>query len=174
MELAFEKGLIKNIGVSNFSIKKLTSIIEQAKIKPVTNQIEVHPYMQQDKMLKFCKENNILITCYSPIGSALIKMEDSQSNMILLKNELINQLAEKYEKSPAQILLNWGLNRGTILIPKTIKPKRAIENFASQEFEMETIDIESINNLNKNFRYIDGTIFTPKSSPYTLENLWDE
>jgi alcohol dehydrogenase (NADP+) len=174
MENAVTQGLIKSIGVSNFSIKKLEDLIDKSKIKPTVNQIEIHPYFNQKEMLTFANKHNVKLTCYSPLGSSGRPpgmLADNEPS--LLDNDVIIELANKYNKSAAQIILNWGLSRGTIVIPKTVTPKRAIENFASQDFELESNDMEKIDNLEKGFRYVNGSFFTPAGGPYTLENLWD-
>jgi len=175
MENAVTAGLIKSIGVANFSQKKLQELIGMAKIKPAVNQVELHPFLQQTALVEFCKEQDITLTGYSPLGSSgrpegmLAENEPS-----LLENKLIVELANKYDKSPAQILLNWNMNRGVIVIPKTVTPKRAIQNFESQNFELENSDMEKIAELDKHFRYVNGGFFTGEGSPYTIANLWDE
>jgi alcohol dehydrogenase (NADP+) len=175
MEKAVQAGLVKSLGVSNFSIKKLGDLISKANIKPVVNQVENHPYLSQNSLLEFCNTNEIALTCYSPLGSSgrppgmLAENEPS-----LLENKIINDLASKYQKSPAQVILNWSMSRGAIVIPKTVTAHRAIENFESQNFEMDSSDIDQISTLDENFRYVNGSFFTPEGGIYTLANLWDE
>jgi alcohol dehydrogenase (NADP+) len=175
METGVEKGLIKSIGVSNFSIKKIEKLVSLATIKPVINQVELHPYLQQNALLASCKKHNVLLTGYSPLGSSGRPAEmTAESEPSLLDNKVILQIAKKNNKSPAQIILNWALTRGTIIIPKTVTPARAIQNFSAQNFELSETDMNSINELDVNFRYVNGGFFTPEGSPYTLANLWDE
>lgn len=175
MEACVEKGLIKSIGVSNFSAKKLEDLISKAKIKPAVDQVEMHPYLSQSEFHTFCKNHDIAITCYSPLGSSgrpdTMKADNEPS---LLENPTILEIAKKYDRSAAQVILNWSLSRGTIVIPKTVTPSRAVQNFEAQNFELEASDIEAINGLDRHFRYVNGSFFTPDSGPYTVQNLWDE
>ncbi len=175
MEEAVNLGLVKSLGVSNFSAKKIKDLVEKAKIKPVMNQVEMHPYLNQAKLLEICNDLNVAVTCYSPLGSSGRPdgmLADNEPS--LLNNELIKKLSLKYEKSKAQILLSWALSRGTIVIPKTVTPSRAIENFQSQDLELEAGDIKLIDQLDCHFRYVNGSFFTPEGGAYTLSNLWDE
>jgi len=175
LEKAVGLGLVKSIGVSNFSAKKLDALIKKSKIKPAVNQVELHPYLQQNELLAYCNNNHIALTAYSPLGSSGRPPEFLANNEpSLLTNPLIKEIALKYKKSAAQILLNWGLSRGTVVIPKTITPARALENFNAQNFELENSDMEKLANLDKHFRYVNGTFFTQDGSPYTIANLWDE
>jgi len=174
MENAVQAGLLKSIGVSNFSLKKLTELTNIAKIPPAVNQVELHPYLQQKDLLQFCKDNQITLTGYSPLGSSGRPKEMlSGDEKWILEDTVIKEIAKKYSKSPAQVVLNWAMKRGTVVIPKTVNPNRAIENFQSQDFELETADMEKIASLDKNYRYLDGEFFTPAGGSYTLKNLWD-
>ncbi|MED7789471.1 aldo/keto reductase [Francisella sp. 19X1-34] len=168
MESLVDDRLVKNIGVSNFSIKKLKSLLEKdIKIKPVTNQVEVHPYFQQKNLLNFCKEQNILLTAYSPLGTSNAKDE-------LLGNLDIIRISEKYNAEPAQVILAWLIEKNIIAIPKSITPERIDKNLVSQYIKLDSNDIHKLNSLDKNHKFIRGDFFALKGSPYTLENVWDE
>lgn len=175
MEKMVKKGLCRHIGVCNFNRRWLAELVDVATIAPVMNQIELHPYLQQSAMLTFCREHGMLVTAYSPLGSgdrpAGMKKQNEPS---LLNNPLILDLAAKNEISPAQLLLAWGLQRNTVVIPKSISPSRQKENLAAIHIELNTDDIASINNLERNFRYVDGSFFTGSDSPYTLDHLWND
>jgi len=144
MEKLVEKGLVKSIGVSNFNSEQIADIISKGKIKPVTNQVECHPYLNQSRLLAFCKERDITLTAYSPLGSPdrpWAKPDDPK----LLDDTKIQAIAAKHKKSPAQIVLRWQVQRGVIVIPKSVTPSRIVENselfdFTLSEEEMSVID----------------------------------
>lgn len=174
LELCVKKGSAKHIGVSNFSIKKLDGLMETARIKPEMNQIELHPFLQQNDMLQYCKENNILLTAYAPLGSGdrppVLKNKDEQS---LLDNSIILKIADENEYSPAQVLIRWAVKRQTAVIPKSVNPDRLAENFKSMTIELSDEDMDALSKLDKGSRYIRGDFWTTAGSPYTLQNLWD-
>jgi len=174
LESCVKKGSAKHIGVSNFSIKKLDGLMETSSIKPEMNQIELHPFLQQNDMLKYCKKNNIFLTAYAPLGSGdrppVLKNKDEES---LLGNPVILQIAEKNSCSPAQVLIRWAMERRTAVIPKSVNPDRLAENFKSMNIELSNEDMEALSRLDKGSRYIRGDFWTTSGSPYTLQNLWD-
>lgn len=175
MEECVDKGLIKDIGVSNFSLKKLKELVSQARIKPSVNQIEMHPYLQMNDLVKYCKEEGIHLTGYSPLGSndrpEGLKREGS---VPILKDETIGKIAEKNGATPAQVLLAWGLQRGTSVTPKSVNASRLKQNLEAANVELSTEDMDLIATLDKHERYIDGAFWCGEGSPYTLENIWDE
>ncbi|MCI5132871.1 MAG: aldo/keto reductase, partial [Candidatus Electrothrix sp. EH2] len=120
MEAVLEKKLCRHIGVSNFSVPKLRALLDVARIRPEMNQIELHPYLQQPEMLDFCRKNGVHITAYSPLGSpdrpSGLKGNDEP---LLLTDPLIRQVAEQHGCTPAQVLINWAVQRETVVIPKS-------------------------------------------------------
>ena len=169
MEKLVKKGLCRHIGVSNVSISALKNLQEQATTQPFVNQIELHPLLQQPEMVRHCRESGIHLTAYSPLGSA--QREDVDGSNIL-KNPLIVQLAAKYQASAAQIVLAWGLTRGTVVIPKSVDPARLAENFTAQELKLSDADMEELISLDCDQRFLDGSYFAPPGSPYTIKELW--
>lgn len=175
MEKMVKKGLCRHIGVCNFSIPKLRELKREATIAPYTNQIELHPYLQQPEMVEYCHDNAIKITAYSPLGSGKIPdIRVNTSPPSLFNHPEIRDLATKYKATPAQILIAWALNRKTIVIPKSAHPKRLLENLMSHNLEINNSDMEVINQLDLNYRFLNGTYFTTPGSPYTQAALWDE
>lgn len=175
MEQCVDKGLVKDIGVSNFSVKKLKSLLTTARIKPSVNQVERHPYLQNQELLDFCKANDILVTAYSPLGSNDRPFLSDQHEKPVLDDSTIAEIARKHQVTPAQVLLQWALACGTAVIPKSTKEHRLKENFeAATAFQLDAQDLEAITAIDKHRRYLDGTFFCPDGGAYTLENLWDE
>ncbi|MFT5728252.1 MAG: alcohol dehydrogenase (NADP+) [Desulforhopalus sp.] len=175
MEKMVKKGLCRHIGVCNFSMVKLRDLHKQATIKPYTNQIELHPYLQQPEMVKYCNEKSMRLTAYSPLGSG--KSPETRMNKdlpSLLNHTQIRCLATKYKATPAQILIAWGLKRKTIVIPKSTHPKRLLDNFNAQQITIDNSDMDNLHQLDLKYRFLDGTYFTQSDSPYTHATLWDE
>jgi alcohol dehydrogenase (NADP+) len=174
LEACRDKGLVRNIGVCNFSVPKLRNLCEQATVPPAMNQIELHPYLQQQEMLAFCRDRNILLTAYSPLGSgdrpAPLKKKDEPT---LLDNPVVGKVAAKHGITPAQTLLAWGLNRGTVVIPKSTNPGRIRENLAAADLQLDAQDMVDLAALDLGFRFVDGDFFCGKGSPYSLSSLWD-
>ena len=177
LEACVASGKTKGIGVSNFSQKKLQEILEKATIPPAINQIERHPYLAQNKLVSYCKEQGIHVTAYSPLGSLdrpeMLKQGPNEPN--LLEDPVIVALAAKHSVTPAQLLLQWALATGTSVIPKTVQSHRLVENFDAQTvLTLDEEDLEQVAALDQHRRYILGDFWTGGESPYTLENLWDE
>ena len=170
---AKKQGLVKHIGVSNFSIKKLKELIAKTDEIPEMNQVELHPYLQQNELLEFCSEHGINVTAYSPLGSGDrpdgMKADDEPS---LLENPVIKKIAEKHEASAGQILINWNMQRGTAVIPKSTNKGRIKENLKSQEIELDEEDLKAIAELDEHFRYVNGKFFEVEGNSYS--NIYDE
>lgn len=175
MEAVADKGLCRHIGVSNFSIVKLKALLETATINPEMNQIELHPYLQQPTMLEFCRANDIHLTAYAPLGSgdrpARLKVDGEP---VLLEDPVIKAIAERRAVTPAQVLISWSINRGVVVIPKTISPERLKQNLDASEVVLTEQDMQEIAGLDSHRRYVSGTFWVLEGAPYTLENLWDE
>lgn len=120
--LQTHKSQLRSIGVSNFSIKTLTQLFadERVTVIPATNQVELHPYLPQMGLKEYCEQKGILLTAYSPLGQPPATARSSpDAPPLLLGDSVVVSLAEKYGATPAQILLNWGIQRGTVVIPKS-------------------------------------------------------
>ena len=139
LEKAYEQGKVKSIGISNFENQKLEELCDGSKIKPVLNQVELHPYFQQNELRQRMDKYNTKIEAWAPLGHSMTKIFDE---------EIIKKLAEKYKKSPAQIILRWDIQRGIITIPKSQKKERIKENFEIFDFEMTEDEIKEIDALN--------------------------
>lgn len=152
MEEVYKKGLTKSIGVSNFNIEQLKRLLQNVTIKPVVNQVEYHPYLNQSDLLSFCKSFDITITGYSPIGSSG-RPWAKKSDPSVLFDPKIKKLAQKYKKTPAQISIRFLIQLGIVAIPKSTNRERLHENINIFDFELNSTEMETIETLNSNIRY---------------------
>lgn len=142
LEKLYKDGRTRAIGVCNFEIEYLERILNECEIVPAVNQVECHPYLQQKELKDFCKKHNIYIEAYSPLMNGKKVLEDP----------VINELAEKYGKTPAQIILRWQIQTDVIVIPKTVTPARMKENINIFDFELNDEDMEKIATLDRGER----------------------
>lgn len=144
MEALVDEGLVKTIGVSNFSVTGMLDLLSYARIHPAVNQVESHPYLVLTDLLHFMQSKNIVLTAYSPLARGNEPISD----------ETVVALGKKYSKTPAQILIRWAIDRGTTVVPKTVNKDRLFENFNVFDFKLTTEEVDAINKLDKNQRYI--------------------
>ncbi|XP_038229563.1 estradiol 17 beta-dehydrogenase 5-like isoform X1 [Dermochelys coriacea] len=156
MEACKDAGLVKSIGVSNFNRRQLEMILNKPglKYKPVLNQVECHPYLNQSKLLAFCKSKDILFEAYCALGSQRDKMWIDQSTPVLLEDPVLGAIAKKYNRSPALVALRYQLQRGIVVLFKSFTRKRIEENFQVFNFQLSEEDMKTIDGLNKNLRYL--------------------
>ncbi|NRR91223.1 aldo/keto reductase [Winogradskyella undariae] len=133
MEKLHNEGKIKSLGVSNFMPHHLEPLMKTAKIQPSINQIEYHPGFTQPDCVKFCTDNNIQVEGWSPLGRGEV-----------LDNEMLKNIAEKYNKSVAQVCIRWALQNNVIPLPKSVTPHRIEENFNVFDFEISEADMIAI------------------------------
>lgn len=157
LEACKDAGLVKSLGVSNFNRRQLELILNKPglKYKPVTNQVECHPYFTQTKLLKFCQQHDIVIVAYSPLGTCRNPSWVNVSSPPLLKDELLTLLGKKYNKTQAQIGLRFNIQRGIVVIPKSVTPERIKENFQVFDFSLTEEEMKDIEALNKNVRFVE-------------------
>ncbi|KOP65226.1 glyoxal reductase [Bacillus sp. FJAT-18019] len=136
-----KEGLVRSIGVSNFQIRHLQHIIEDTGVVPVVNQVELHPLLSQKELLSYARENGIVLEAWSPL---------MQGN---LDQPTLVEIAEKYGKTVAQVILRWDIQNGVIVIPKSVKEHRIRENAGIFDFELSAEDIAVIDGLNQNKRF---------------------
>lgn len=152
MESLVKDGLVKSIGVANFTRPMLDSLLSYAVIKPAVNQVEMHPYLSQVELLKYCKQKGIVVTAYSPLGRQGVPTVTAPR---LFDEPIIIELSKKYGRPLSQIILNWALVRGTVAIPKSVTPERIKENIGAYDFTLTKDDMEKIDGLNQNLRIVD-------------------
>ncbi|WP_449619584.1 aldo/keto reductase [Robertmurraya sp. Marseille-Q9965] len=141
LEKLYKDGRVRAIGVSNFHVHHLEELLEDAEIKPMVNQVEYHPHLAQKELKSFCKKEGIQLEAWSPLKQGE-----------LLNDSTINEIAQKYGKSAAQVILRWDLQNEVVTIPKSIKEHRIIENADIFDFELSNEDMEKIDGLNKDER----------------------
>lgn len=134
---------VRAVGVSNYQENHLKEILDLRSLVPAVNQIELHPYLSQNELVEFCTQHNIKIESWSPLCA-------NKNN--LLDEQILKDLADKYSKTPAQIILRWNIERGLIVIPKSSNPGRQKENIDLFDFSLTAEDIEKVNSLNKDLR----------------------
>lgn len=166
-------GLVRHIGVSNFNQAKLKEVLSMGGESPEMNQVEMHPFLPQEKLVKFCSENGILMTAYSPLGSPDSRADRHKNDPKLLENSVVAEIAQNHGASVGQVLIAWSIARDIAVIPKSVNKDRIIENFKSAELQLEPADLDAIAKMDVLHRYVDGSIFTSKQSPYKLTDLWD-
>lgn len=145
-EELYKKGKVRAIGVSNFMIQHLESLKEYANILPMVDQIEFHPGLTQKDTVEYCKNNNILIEAWSPLGSGK-----------MLDNAELKSIAARYNKTVAQLCIKWCLQNGVVPLPKSIHSKRIKENICVYDFKISDEDMKYINNM----EYFAGSGLTP-------------
>jgi len=144
METLVEEGLVRSIGVSNFNEQEIEQILAVCKIPPAVNQVECHPYWNQNKLRSFCDKKGIQIVAYSPLGN--FNPGDAES-ISPLKDEDIFQIAQSHGKTPAQVILRWSLQKGNVCIPKTTSEARIHENADIFDFELSEAEMEVLENI---------------------------
>ena len=151
MEELVDEGLVKSIGVSNFGTKLLKEILSTCRIKPVVNQVECNPLLNQANLLKFCQEHQIVLEAYSPLGKANSKYHTKSG--FLNDPELI-RIAQKHNVTPAQVALKWQVQRGVVVIPKSVTPERIKSNIMIGSLTLDQKDMDDIHALNINYRMV--------------------
>ena len=141
-EKLYEEGYIKAAGVSNFQIHHLEKLLANSSLVPAVNQVELHPRLTQIELREFCREKDIQVEAWSPLGRGH-----------LLKEPTIDYMAKKYGKTPAQIIIRWHLQNELVVIPKSVTPERIVENANVYDFQLSLEDMEILNQLNMNERF---------------------
>lgn len=151
MESLVEEGLTKSIGISNYDIYLTRDCLAYSKIKPAVNQIETHVFFQRDSLVKFCQKHNIVVTAHTPLGGAAANAELFKSKSPI-EDPIVLDLAKKHGKTPAQVVLKWGIQRNTVVIPKSNKVERLRENFEIFDFELSSEDMQKLASLDAKAR----------------------
>jgi len=160
MERLVEEGLVRRIGVSNLNTMMLRDVLSYARIHPSALQVELHPYLTQEKLLRFCQEQAIAVTGFSPLGApSYVPLGMAASSESVMDQPVVQAAAKAHGKSEAQVLLRWGVQRGTSVIPKTCRVERLRENLSIADFELSDEEMRAISKLNQNRRFNDPGVF---------------
>lgn len=161
MEGLVASNLTRRIGVANFCVQLLMDLLSYAKISPYVNQVELHPFLTQQALVDFCRSRGIEVTAFSPLGSpSYIELNmDFGEGVGLLQHPTILKAAAANQKTPAQVLLRWNLQRGVSVIPKSCQTLRIAENMGAADFSLTEEQMTEISALNKNLRFNDPGVF---------------
>jgi len=174
LEKLVDMGLVKNIGTSNITIPKLKLILQDARIKPSVNEMELHPHFQQQELFDFCVQHEIQPIAYSPLGSPSRPERDKTVNdTVDMEDPVILKIASKLKVSPAFVCIKWAIQRGQIPIPFSVKESQYLSNLeAVVSKPLSEEDMEEISKIDRNCRLIKGQVFLWKKNQ-SWEDLWD-
>jgi len=160
MESLVHNDHVHRIGVCNYNTGLMHDLLSYARIKPAMLQIESHPYLTQESLLRLCEMNDIPVTAFSPLGAlSYLELDMAEQQESVLEQAVVLEAAKRLNKTPAQIVLRWGVQRGTAIIPKTTKVHRMRENAALFDFELNEQEMTSISGLNIDRRFNDPGVF---------------
>ena len=160
MEQLVQQGLVKRIGVCNYNSGLLHDLMSYATIKPAELQIESHPYLTQEPLIRLAKNYGMAVTAFSPFGAlSYIELDMAGADESVLTQTIITEAARQHNKTPAQIVLRWGVQRGCSVITKTTKKQRLQENLNLFDFALSDDEMLAISSLNQNRRFNDPGIF---------------
>jgi diketogulonate reductase-like aldo/keto reductase len=151
LEECVDENSTKSIGLSNFNIEQCQDVLNKCRIKPVCNQIEVHPYFQNDQLVEFCQNNGMIVVAYSPLGAVDLAQTREELPNILLDESLI-RIGKKHNKTAAQVCLRWSLQRGCVPVVKSLQQDQIVENAQIFDFTLDDEDMQAIKSLNRNLR----------------------
>ncbi|PWY90021.1 Aldo/keto reductase [Aspergillus heteromorphus CBS 117.55] len=158
MERLVDNGKARSIGVSNFNVLKLKRLLETARIPPAVNQVELHPYLPQSALVKFCNQNGIHVMAHQPLGGKPVAVVSPNADRPgpLDDSDKIAKIGAKYRKSPAQVILSWIVQQNISVIPKTVHGSRMLENRDLQKLSDEDmIEISNLSKVKGEVRYLD-------------------
>jgi alcohol dehydrogenase (NADP+) len=174
MESLVQSGLVKNIGTSNVTIPKMKLILQDCTIKPVVNEMEIHPHFQQPELYKFMIDNGVQVIGYSPIGSpGRPERDKTPEDTVDMEDPVIVAIAERLQVHPAVVCLKWAVQRGQITIPFSVKTDKMYNNLKGiTEGPLTVQEMEAISGIDKQCRLIKGQVFLWQSAK-GWEDLWD-
>jgi D-xylose reductase len=160
MERLVEAGLVRNIGVSNFGVSLIRDLLSYARIRPGVLQVESHPYLTQTKLLRYCQQEQIAFTAFSPLGApSYVSLGMAKASESVLEQPDVQKIAQQVGRTPAQVVLRWGIQRGTSVIPKTQTVQRLGENLRLHDFELTEQQMATIGRFDRGQRFNDPGAF---------------
>lgn len=169
MEECVDLGLTKSIGLSNFNSKQITNILEHCRIKPANCQLESHPYLVNRKIIDFCLEKGISVAAYAPLFGFAPKKRAERGWPTIYTDATIGKIAQKHQKTPAQVALRFQIQRGIAVLPKSEKKERLLENFQALTFELTKEDMEEIEKCDQKIRLCDDDTTDHPHYPFSEE-----
>ncbi|MFG0261329.1 MAG: aldo/keto reductase [Novipirellula sp. JB048] len=149
-------GLVREIGVCNFNVALIRELMSQSDTPPAMLQVELHPYLTQQKLLRFCRESEIAVTAFSPLGAqSYFQLNMAEAGEAVIEQAEIKAIASRHGRTPAQVVLRWGIQRGTAIVPKTSRPERLKENIALFDFQLTDQEMQTINAMDRHRRFND-------------------
>lgn len=145
MEKLLSTGKVKAIGVSNFNIRRLEDLLSKTDVVPATNQVEAHPYLTQPDLLEFCTKHNIILEAYSPLGN------NQTGEPRTVDDALVHEVAKELNMDPGVVLGSWGVQRGTVVLPKSVTPSRIASNLQVKSLPKSAF--EKLNSLSRHKRF---------------------
>lgn len=160
MEDLHAAGLVKHIGVCNVGTAQLRDLLAGCRVRPAVLQVELHPYSTQEKLVRFCRAEGIAVTAFSPLGApSYVPLGMATPDESVMAEPVVRAAAARTGRTPAQVLLRWGIQRGTAVVPKTSRVERLAENLAVFDFELMGDEMTAISSLNRNRRFNDPGVF---------------
>lgn len=164
MERLVEAGLVRRIGLCNCPVAVIRELALSALVPPAVLQVEMHPFLAQEKLLRFCREAGIAVTAFSPLGAgSYVSLGMATAEDSVLGHPVIREIAAATGRTPAQVVLRWGLQRGTAVIPKTSRPERLTENLAAASFALDDGAMAAITALDRHRRFNDPGVFCERA-----------
>ena len=156
MEALADEGLALEIGVCNYNTGLLNDLMSYARIRPAALQVESHPYLTQERLMRLARDYNMQVTAFSPLGAlSYLELDMAGASESVLEQAAVISAAQRLGKTAAQVVLRWGVQRGNAIIPKTSRPERLVENLAIFDFELSQQEMDDISALNSNRRFND-------------------
>jgi len=150
MQKLVDEGKCKNIGLSNFNIEQIESIVTDCRIKPACLQVESHPQLPNLELLEYCKKNGIAFVAYSPLGNPGSKFRRPEQKN-LFEDEVVKGIAEAHNVTPGQVLIRYQVDKGNAVIPKSVTPSRIVENLAVTGFSLTSDEVDKLSDISKAF-----------------------
>lgn len=164
MEQLVKAELVHHIGVCNYNSGLLNDLMAYATIRPAMLQIESHPFLTQEKLIRLAGYYDIAVTAFSPLGAlSYVELDMASNQDTVLTADVVKAAAERTGKTPAQVVLRWGVQRGTSIIPKTTRKERLAENLDIFDFELSDDEMAAISGLNQNRRFNDPGVFAEQA-----------